>query len=120
MVSKVQNSALILLAIIMLGGMALFYFLPNSIWAGAGIVASITSIGSLIHIKLLAPSPDNKIETTQTWVMLLIAIIGVVFVLYSKTAGYSDFYIGMGAGLSLVIAITYCVVLLIRFDQSVR
>ena len=117
---KIQNFALLLLAIIMLLGIALFYFLPNSIWAGAGIVAAITSIGSFIHIKLLEPSPDNKIETTQTWLMLLLVIIGVVFILYSKSVGYSDFYIGMGAGLSFVIAITYCVVLVIRFARSVR
>ena len=101
-------------------GIAIYIYLPDSIWAGAGIMASMTSVASLIHIKFLIPSDDNVIESKQTWFLLLVTVIGIVAIIYCKASGCPDFYTGMGGGIALVSAITFCVILLIRFDQSVR
>ncbi len=118
--SKVVKFSYILLFVILSSGVTLYIYIPDTVWAGAGIMAALSSIASLVHIRFLVPSADHQIESTQTWVMLAIAIMGILIIFYNKAMGHSDFYVGMGAGLTLVSAFTFCMVLLIRFDQSVR
>jgi len=115
-----EKLAYIALSSIIVTGIVSYIYMPDTVWAGAGITAAVTGMVSMVHIKLLNPSEENQIESSQTWLMLSVIIIGIVIVIYNKTAGYSDFYIGMGAGISLVAALTYCIVLFIRFEQSVR
>jgi len=117
---KIEKLAYIALSSVMVTGIVSYIYMPDTVWAGAGIMAAITSIASLIHVKFLTPLEGNVIESKQTWILLLLTVLAVVAVVFCKALRYPDFYIGMGAGTALVSAITFCVVLLIRFEQSVR
>jgi hypothetical protein len=47
-------------------------------------------------------------------------ILGIALIFIYKSLGGSNFLIGIGGGITLVSALTYCIELLIRFVEGIR
>ena len=62
----------------------------------------------------------SKIESLFTWLLLSCMILGIALIFIYKSLGGSNFLIGIGGGITLVSALTYCIELLIRFVEGIR
>jgi len=117
---SVTKISFVSLSVFLLIGVVLYYFLPETVWAGAGLSAAIMSFVSLLHFKFRNQNQGKSIESKFTWLLLLGMIIGVMLIFSNKSFGASDFYIGVGAGIALVCGLTYCLELILRFVDGIR
>lgn len=110
----------VLLSLIIIGGLSLYYYLPETVWSGFGLSSAMMSVPSLIHLKTREQAKEGSIESIFTWLLLLCIILGIVLIFIYKWLGGSNFLIGIGGGITLVSALTYCIELLIRFVEGIR
>ena len=110
----------IVLSLVIFAGIGFYYFIPQTVWGGFGLSSAMMSFASLIHLKFRDPNQNKSIESKFTWLLFLCMIIGIILVFAYKSLGASDFYVGIGAGIALVSAITYCIELVIRFMDGIR
>lgn len=108
------------LSMCLLLGIVLYYLLPDTVWAGAGLSATLMSLVSLVHFKFRHQNQEKPIESNFTWLLLLCMIVGGLLIFSNKSFGVSDFYIGIGAGIALISGVTYCLELLLRFVSGIR
>jgi len=117
---KVIRFSYVVLSVITLIGILIYYIWPQTVWAGAGLSAGMMSLAALLHLKFRNPNQDKRIESKFTWILLLCLVIGVVLIFIYKSLGAADFYVGIGGGIAIVSAVTYCIELVIRFVDGIR
>jgi O-antigen/teichoic acid export membrane protein len=117
---SVTKISFVSLSVFLLIGIVLYYLLPETVWAGAGLSTAFMSFVSLLHFKFRNQNQDKSIESKFTWLLLLCMIIGIMLIFSNKSFGASDFYVGIGAGIALVSGLTYCLELIMRFVDGVR
>ena len=117
---SVTKISFVSLSVFLLIGIVLYYLLPETVWAGAGLSTALMSFVSLLHFKFRYQNQEKSIESEFTWLLFLCMIVGVLLIFSNKSFGASDFYIGIGAGIAVVSSLTYCLELILRFVDSVR
>ena len=108
------------LSLIILIGVGIYYFLPQTIWSGFGLSSAIMCFPSLLHFRFRNQEKEKSIESIFTSLLLICVVLGVILIFTYKWIGAADFYVGIGGGIALVSAITYTIELVIRFVESIR
>ncbi len=111
---------MILFGIIMSLGLVLYYYYGQSISGGIGLSCCVFSMISFFHFFHRENKKEKNIESKMTWFLLFLSIAGVMLIFSNSYLNGPAFYEGMGVGICLIAAITYCIELFSRFIESVR
>lgn len=101
-------------------GIGLYYYLPQTVWSGFGLSSAMMCFASLLHFKFRNQEKEKSIESKFTWLLLICMGVGILLIFAYKSMGASNFYVGIGGGITFVSAITYCLELVIRFVDGIR
>lgn len=115
-VLKFTKLGLVIVAIV---GTMIFYVYQFDVLGGLGLALALFGLASFFHFNKRKETVVELMDTKISWFLIGMTFIGLFLVLANYTIKGPAFYNGIGIGMTLICAISYCVELLLTWSDSV-